>query len=168
MELFIFWLIMAGVVAIIAGHKGFNWFGWGLYGFLIWPIALVHVLVKDRHTHRPIPVVITQGVTAAPVGYVPPAPMPVTSYPPTATKICPMCAERVQAAARICRFCRHEFEGPVLDASSAPAAGRQAQLPATGHVPFGMRKCPACQELNWHDARNCKHCGVNLPPRNTG
>ena len=25
------------------------------------------------------------------------------------TKICPMCAEEVKAAARICRFCRHEF-----------------------------------------------------------
>lgn len=25
------------------------------------------------------------------------------------TKVCPDCAETVQAAARICRFCRHEF-----------------------------------------------------------
>ena len=28
-----------------------------------------------------------------------------------ATKTCPMCAEDVKAAARICRFCRYEFEG---------------------------------------------------------
>ena len=27
----------------------------------------------------------------------------------TTTKVCPDCAETVQAAARICRFCRYEF-----------------------------------------------------------
>ena len=27
-----------------------------------------------------------------------------------ATKVCPMCAEEVKAAARICRFCRYEFQ----------------------------------------------------------
>ena len=30
--------------------------------------------------------------------------------PPEGQKTCPMCAEHVKAAARICRFCRHEFE----------------------------------------------------------
>ena len=32
-----------------------------------------------------------------------------------ATKTCPMCAEEVKAAAKICRFCRYEFEAPVGD-----------------------------------------------------
>lgn len=38
------------------------------------------------------------------------APEPATT-PPGATKVCPDCAETVQAAARICRFCRYEFGG---------------------------------------------------------
>ncbi|MBT4034194.1 MAG: hypothetical protein HOB84_01775 [Candidatus Marinimicrobia bacterium] len=29
----------------------------------------------------------------------------------SAEKVCPMCAETVKAAAKICRYCRHEFEG---------------------------------------------------------
>jgi len=29
---------------------------------------------------------------------------------PSAIKTCPDCAEKIQAAARICRFCRHSFE----------------------------------------------------------
>ena len=31
---------------------------------------------------------------------------------PKDTKICPDCAEEVKAAARICRFCRHDFDPP--------------------------------------------------------
>ena len=31
------------------------------------------------------------------------------------TKVCPECAETVKAAARICRFCRYEFETPLPD-----------------------------------------------------
>jgi hypothetical protein len=30
--------------------------------------------------------------------------------PPEPVKTCPDCAEQVKAAAKICRFCRHEFD----------------------------------------------------------
>lgn len=98
MTFLIFWILMAAIVAIIAGHKGFNWIGWALYALAIWPIALVHVLVKDRRNQRAIPVAITQGLTATPGG--PGAPR---------MKTCPECAEQVLAAAKVCRFCRHNF-----------------------------------------------------------
>ncbi len=39
------------------------------------------------------------------------------------TKACPDCAETVQAAARICRFCRYEF---------FPVEARKPQAPASG------------------------------------
>lgn len=38
----------------------------------------------------------------------------------TSMKTCPMCAEQVQAAAKICRFCGYDFE---LGTRPAPAAG---------------------------------------------
>lgn len=84
---------------MIANAKGFGWGAWLAYGLLLWPLALVHVLLKRRTSPRePIPVVITDSLRARPA-----------SAPPTALKTCPQCAEQVQAAARICRYCRHEF-----------------------------------------------------------
>ncbi|HEU4868552.1 MAG TPA: zinc ribbon domain-containing protein [Actinomycetota bacterium] len=44
------------------------------------------------------------------IGGVAPA-APVAEVPVPATKACPMCAEEVKAAAKICRFCGHKFEG---------------------------------------------------------
>jgi hypothetical protein len=47
-------------------------------------------------------------------------PTPISKSPPSdtvqtasseATKSCPRCAETVKAAAKVCRFCQHEFEG---------------------------------------------------------
>lgn len=45
MEWVIFWLIMGGVVALIANSKGKNALHWFLYGAAIWPIALTHIIV---------------------------------------------------------------------------------------------------------------------------
>jgi preprotein translocase subunit SecG len=46
--------------------------------------------------------------------------------PPTALKTCPDCAEQVQMAARICRYCRHDFSAwpasvaPPLNTTAGP------------------------------------------------
>jgi hypothetical protein len=48
MEWIVFWLVMGGVVAVIANSKGFNALAWFAYGAFIWPIALAHVIVKPR------------------------------------------------------------------------------------------------------------------------
>ena len=48
-------VIMAVIVAIIANSRGRNAGGWFVYGLLIWPIALVHVLVAEREGRAPCP-----------------------------------------------------------------------------------------------------------------
>ena len=42
---FVIWSVMGFVVACVADDKGFWVVGWFVYGVLLWPIALVHVLV---------------------------------------------------------------------------------------------------------------------------
>ena len=48
MGMVLFWFVMAAIVAVIASHKGLGSVGWFLYGLLIWPIALIHVIVTGR------------------------------------------------------------------------------------------------------------------------
>jgi hypothetical protein len=42
---FVIWLVMGFVVACVANEKGFWVVGWFVYGILLWPIALMHVLI---------------------------------------------------------------------------------------------------------------------------
>lgn len=44
----LFWIVMALVVAVIASTKGRSGFGWFFYGLLIWPVALAHVAFIRR------------------------------------------------------------------------------------------------------------------------
>jgi hypothetical protein len=46
--LWLFWFVMALVVAVIASTKGRSGFGWFFYGLLIWPVALAHVAFIRR------------------------------------------------------------------------------------------------------------------------
>jgi RNA polymerase subunit RPABC4/transcription elongation factor Spt4 len=55
---------------------------------------------------------------------------PVSAYEADDTKTCPRCAETVKAAAQVCRFCNHEFDGGAT-ALRAEAATLSAPAPAT-------------------------------------
>lgn len=57
------------------------------------------------------------------------------------TKRCPKCAERILAAAAVCRYCGHEFDRTtVISGSSAPSAGpTQTQVPLPRGASFWRR-----------------------------
>lgn len=89
MSLLVLWVMMGGVVAVIANSKSFDAFGWFFYGALAGPIALAHVIVKPRHSaalRQP-----TYGSSEPEAG--------------SSVKACPDCAETIKAAAKVCRFC---------------------------------------------------------------
>lgn len=74
----------------------------GLLGFLIWTaiafaIAWVVITAWRAMIGKP-------AVAAAPVSGATKTPAALSD-----TKVCPDCAETVQSAARVCRFCRHDF-----------------------------------------------------------
>jgi hypothetical protein len=74
------------------------------------------------------------------------------------TKVCPDCAERIKAAARVCRFCRYEFwpegENPPY-ATPADALGSVRDLePRAQPVPYSVKL------LVWRrDKGTCVRCG---------
>ena len=65
------------------------------------------------------------------------------------SKECPICAETVQAKAKICRFCTHEFETEEVSPIDETEEGL-------------LIKCPHCAEYIKKEAIKCKHCGESL------
>ena len=87
MEGLIIWLMFAFIVAVVAGSKGYSAFGWGLYGLLIWPIALVHILVKPN-------------LQAARDAFV---------RKHAGRTPCPFCAEPIKRQAKVCPHCQRDL-----------------------------------------------------------
>lgn len=85
MEILGLWVIMAVVVAMIAGSKGRSGFGWFIYGFLIWPVALVHILLSSRTVAADRRLAEQQG-----------------------RQPCPHCAEMIKREAAVCPFCQRD------------------------------------------------------------
>ncbi len=91
--LFVVWIAIAIVGAIVAGNKGFNASAW-FVGCLLLPLAILILLA-----------------------------LPPRARPGGTTKTCPQCAQTVMAAAKLCRFCGYEFpaEGNQGDLDHAAA-----------------------------------------------
>lgn len=105
MEIIAVWLVMGVVVAIIANSKGYDPSGWFLYGLLIWPIALVHILTKPKDPRIAEQELVSSG----------------------GVKKCADCAELVRAEAKKCRFCGRIFPEPAVPAKQQSAA-RKPQM----------------------------------------
>jgi hypothetical protein len=112
LEVFLFWVGLSIVVAVAAKNRGRSTVAWLLLALVISPLlaGLLLLALPKAGTTRPTYYDPQAGTLATP--------------PEGATKICPDCAETVKAEARICRFCRHEFNG---GSSLGPAP--RARLP---------------------------------------
>ena len=86
MELLWIWLLLGIVVALIARSKGRSGLGWFLYGFLIWPVALVHILLVARTAEAEEKRARSSGRVACPHG-----------------------AEFIKPQARVCPHCRQSL-----------------------------------------------------------
>lgn len=107
----IVWAVACGIIAANRGRSGI---GWAVLGFCFSFVAVI-VLVAiprletenekwDREKAERERLVHTEA--------------PATRAEAADTKLCPMCAETVKAAAKICHYCHYEFAGE----ASTPAA----------------------------------------------
>jgi hypothetical protein len=159
MEFVLFWVGFAVVAGVAANARGRSGIGWFFLSLVISPLlSLLLVLVMKRiepeaasHTYQAAqPQAQTQSQTRARFD---------ATLSTPAQKKCPDCAEMVQAEAKICRFCRHEFPKPEPKPELVGfglSRGASAVLP-------GVKTCPACYADNTAEWSICKRCGEKLP-----
>jgi hypothetical protein len=155
----VIWIIMGIIVAMIANSKGKSPMSWFFYGLLLWPIALVHILI----TKEPV----AEGGTY--------------SDNPSGPRRCPSCEKIVHGVGDTCPYCTGAMNGqPLPEGQVRPCSNPKCFNTLTGdqtkcacgtftplpdpEVESDERECPECAELIKKRAKKCKHCGSEVEP----
>ena len=103
-------MLLAFIPAIIASSKGRSGFGWWLYGFALFPIALVHSIVAEDLNRKPCPFCAERILHAA--------------------KVCPHCQRELPVEAAPQQPLRRFAGVEVVDNPTANDAARQKVIDA--------------------------------------
>lgn len=168
MEIVLLWLVFGIVGAVVASNKNRSAFGWFFLGILFPPALLI--LLVQKKIDKSIQVAVTQQATTTPTestaqAKATPDAQPVAGNQPAVTSMsepeikdhritfpeeiqCPVCAEAIKGAAKICRFCNHSL------AEWRANFIRQAEE-VWNHIDKGHENFPASQMLatgNYHNS----------------
>jgi hypothetical protein len=87
----VIWVVMALVVASVAQTKGRSGLLWFLYGALLWPIALIAILVLPANAKT----------------------MERRALKDPANRKCSHCAETIKTEAKVCKHCGRDVAAAV-------------------------------------------------------
>ena len=109
--------VISCLPASIAKNKGRSFGSWWVYGFLLFPIALIHSLAMSKDF---------EGLEAQAIA--------------SGNRKCPACAELVKVEAKICKHCRNDLEPYVAEVETieAPSGQKRKELIITTIGIFGF------------------------------
>ena len=94
----VLWIVIPLAVGLVANSRGRSFIGWFRYALLIWPVALIHLLLVGRTEKGWERKARVEGRAR-----------------------CPHCAEFIQRQARVCPHCRKDVrESPAATAAGQP------------------------------------------------